>query len=304
MDTIALILVHYNTPKETRECLESLFKIQSKGFKHHIIIVDNGSQESLVLPKSLQRDGVEVIRSESNLGFTGGNNLGITFAREKYEPDFFLLLNTDTVVDPEFLNILYKRAEKEGKTGLVSPKIYFMPGYEFHQRSYRKTHLGKVLWYAGGSIDWPNLTSVHHGVDEIDRGQFDTETNSTFATGCCVLIPRVVIETVGLLDKRYFLYFEDTDYSLRCLEAGLSLWFEPEAKVWHKNAGSSGGAGSPTSQYYQTRNKLLISMIHASLKIKITALRVAFQSLFSNNTYERKAALDFFLQRYGKQPII
>lgn len=304
MDTIALILVHYNTPKDTRECLESLLNISTKGFKYRVIVVDNGSQENLTLPKSLQREEIEVIRSESNLGFTGGNNLGITYAREKYEPDFFLLLNTDTTVDPDFLSELYKRAEQEEKKGLVSPKIYFSPDHEFFQKSYQKALHGKVLWYAGGSVDWTSLTAFHRGVDEVDRGQFESQRESEFATGCCVLIPRVVIETVGLLDKRYFLYFEDTDFSLRCLEAGIPLWFEPASKVWHKNAGSSGGAGSPTSEYYQTRNRFLLALEHAQFKIKLTALKSAFSLLISGNKYQRKAALDFFLQRYGKQPLI
>lgn len=304
MDTIVLILVHYNTPKDTRECLQSLAQMTAKGFKYQIVVVDNGSRENFQLPKSLQRSEVEVIRSESNLGFTGGNNLGITYAREKYEPDYFLLLNTDTFVDPEFLSHLYKRAQREEKTGLVTPKIYFAPGYEFHEKSYSKAQQGKVLWYAGGSVDWRSLSAFHRGVDEVDRGHFDTQLESEFATGCCVLIPRVIIETVGLFDKRYFLYKEDTDYSLRCTQAGVPLWFEANAKVWHKNAGSSGGAGAPTSEYYQTRNQFLLAFQHASLKIKVTALRLAFQTLFCHNTYKRKAALDFFLQRYGKQPIV
>lgn len=304
MDTIALILVHHNTFKDTRECLTSLAQISAKGFKYRIIIVDNGSQEPFVLPRALERQEIEVIRSESNLGFTGGNNLGITYARDKYEPDYFLLLNTDTVVDPEFLSSLYKRSEQENNTGLVTPKIYFAPGFEYHQKRYRKAQQGKVLWYAGGSIDWSSLTAFHRGVDEVDRGQFELQQESEFATGCCLLIPRVVIETIGLLDKRFFLYFEDTQFSLRCLAAGVKIYFEPTAIVWHKNAGSSGGAGGPTSEYYQTRNRLLLALEYAPVKVKITALRLAFQFLFSGNQYQRKAAIDFIFQRYGKQQIV
>ncbi len=304
MHTIAIIIVHYNTPQDTRECLESLSDLDVNGFKSIIVVVDNGSQELLQLPKSVTDRNTEVIRSESNLGYTGGNNLGITYAREKYEPDYFLLLNSDTVVDPQLLSELYKRATSEKKIGLVSPQIYFAPGYEYHKESYTIAQRGKVLWYAGGSIDWTSLSTFHRGVDELDTGQFDSQRESEYATGCCVLIPRVVFETVGLLDKRFFLYFEDVDYSLRAKEAGFPLYFESSAILWHKNAGSSGGAGGNVSEYYQTRNQFLFALLHAPFRIKITALRVALSTLLHTNKYKQKAAIDFLLQRYGKQPII
>lgn len=304
MDRIAIIIVHYNSEQDTLECLDSLKTLRTPDFKVNTVVIDNGSLKNLSLSKAYQKAGVELIRSEANLGFTGGNNLGITYAREKYDPDYFLLLNNDTKVDPDFLNQLYKRAAREESACLICPKIYFEKGYEYHAMSYSAREKGKVFWYAGGSIDWPNLSAHHRGVDEIDRGHFDEQKSSDFCTGCCLLIPRQAIEVVGLLDKNYFLYLEDVDYSLRAKAAGFNLCFEPQSIIWHKNAGSSGGAGNSTSVYYQTRNRLFFAFKYASLKIRLTAFKMLLQNLFSKNKYERQASFDLLFARMGKQPIL
>jgi len=303
MDHISIIIVHYNSDKDTLLCLESLQKIKAPSFKFSILVVDNGSLKNFKLPRALQAEQVEIIRSEANLGFTGGNNLGMSYAREKYQADYFLLLNNDTIVDENFLNELYKASKEVEKPGLLCPKIYFEKGREFQQNSYEKKDLGKVLWYAGGSIDWLNLSAFHRGVDELDRGQFDHQKVSEFATGCCVLIPRAVLETVGRLDKNYFLYFEDVDLSVRVKQAGFSLNFVPTSVIWHKNAGGSGGAGSPTSVYYQTRNRLFFAFKHGNLKVKKTALRLWFQKLIFGTKFEQKAAFDLVLGKMGKQAL-
>jgi len=303
MDHISIIIVHFNTPKETRDCLESLVKINMPRIRLKIIVVDNGSKKVFNLPKNFTKNKVDLIRSESNLGFTGGNNLGISHAVKEYNSDYFMLLNSDTLVEPNFLIELLNTLKNNPEAGLVAPKIYFAPNYEFHKKSYLKTQRGRVLWYAGGSIDWLNLTAFHRGVDELDRGQFDTQSESDFATGCCLLFKRDVIEKAGILDKKYFLYFEDVDFSLKAKKKGFKILFEPKSIIWHLNAGSSGGSGSSLHQYYQTRNRLLFTFKHARKRIKLTALRLLFNLLFKGNNTERKAVIDLILQRYGKQRV-
>jgi len=303
MDLICVIVVHYNSDKDTQECLKSLAKINTQGFKVRTIVVDNGSSAQLQL-KGFGLSNTEVIRSSSNLGFTGGNNLGITYARQKYEPDYFLLLNNDTHVDKNFLYFLHKRAKQSQKTGLISPKIYFAKGYEYHKKSYAKSDLGKVIWFAGGSVDWPNILTFHRGVDEVDRTQFDNQLESDFNTGCCLLIPRKIIETVGLLDKNYFLYLEDVDYNLRVKKLGYEIVFEPQSLVWHKNASSSGGAGNLTSIYYQTRNRLYFALKHGGWRVKATTIKLLFKSIFDSKSLPRKAAWDLVLGRMGKQTVV
>lgn len=321
MTSVAIIIVHFNTDEETLECLESLSKIKHKGLTVHTYVVDNGSKNPLHIPERVMSKTTKLIRSDANLGFTNGNNLGITVALRELEPDYFLLLNNDTTVRPDFLEKLVAAAVAEPKLGMAVPKIYFYPGREFHLKSYTPAERGNVLWFAGGSIDWANLDAFHRGVDELDRGQFDNISETEFATGCCILIPRSVLERAGSLDPRYFLYLEDVDWSLRVKQAGFELRFVPESVVWHKNAGSSGGAGSPTHQYYQTRNRLFFFLKYAQYHFLssdkknefsqtrklvwfyLRVLKLAVEKLMMGNTNVRRGALDWLLGHMGKQAV-
>ena len=304
MDKIAIIIVHYNTDEDTTECLKSLSKATIDGWDQKIYVVDNGSKDRFELPYDLDLKGkdVEIIRSEANLGFSGGNNLGITYALEHYQPDYVLLLNSDTLVQPSFLSKLYQTAQDNFDIGLLNPMVYFAKQYEFHKDSYQPEDLGKIIWYAGGSIDWDNVVGFHRGVDEIDRGHFKNQLESEFATGCCVLIKREVLETIGLLDESLFLYWEDVDYSLRARAAGYQVSLVPHSVIWHKNAGSSDGAGSRLQLYYQTRNRLSIAFRYGSWKTKITALRLAVFYLLRGDIASQ-AVIDALMGKMGKQPI-
>ncbi len=301
---VSTILVNFNTTKDTLECLDSLQDIKTTGFKHNIIIVDNASKEPFVLPDKFSNSNIEVIRSESNKGFTGGNNMGIYYAVEHYNSDYVLLLNNDTTVDPNFLKEMVRMAEADSNIGMVGSKIYFTKGREFHAESYHKSELGNILWYAGGSIDWNHIAASHRGVDEVDLGQFENQTESDFVTGCSMLVKREVLEKVGTFDKRFFLYFEDVDWSVRAQKAGYTIAFCPTSIVYHKNAGSSGGAGSTVHQYYQTRNRLLFAFKHGTWKEIITALRLAISYLLFGTSKQRLAVFHMFTLQYGKQPIV
>jgi len=303
MDHISIILVNYNTERDTKECLKSLKDLKTKGFKYKIIVVDNGSKKSLSLSKDLSKN-VELVRSESNLGFTGGNNLGIKFAFDTYNSDYILLLNNDTYVDQDFLVQLYLAAQAKPEQGLISPKIYFAKNREFHRSDYSTAERGNVLWYGGGSVDWPNVLCFHRGVDEVDRGQFNAQTTSDFATGCCILVRREVLEKIGLFDQRFFLYLEDVDLSVRTQTAGYEIGFCSSAMIWHKNAGSSGGSGSPLQQYYQTRNRLLFALKHATPRVKLVIAKYIFKLLLSGTKPEKLAALDMIQNKFGKRIVI
>ncbi len=303
MDKISIILVNYESDKDTIECLESLKNIKHKDFEYNVLVVDNGSLEHFKLPKKLRSKRVEVVRSQKNLGFTGGNNLGLWYAQENYDPDYFLLLNNDTVVDPHFLAHIHQAAKDHLDVGLIGSKIYFYKGHEFHKNSYDKKELGNVLWFVGGNIDWPNLTAFHRGVDEVDRGHFDDSHQTDFVTGCSMLIPKSVFEKVGYLDKNYFLYLEDVDYSMRVKKAGYKLHVCTDSILWHKNAGSSGGSGSDTQVYYQNRNRLYFALKYTHWRIKLTAVRLGVQLLMGSRL-ERKAVIDLVLGNMGKQPLI
>lgn len=306
MDHISVIIVNFNGDKDTHECIASLAKSElNREFKFNVVVVDNASKEPFKLSSSEQKMEVELLRSDSNLGFTGGNNLGITQARDKFNSDFFLLLNNDTVVDPEFIKNLHKCARNHPRAGLVNPKIYFTPGKEFHLSSYTKEERGQVIWFAGGSIDWRNLVAFHRGVDEVDRGQFDYQVDAQdFATGCALLIRRELVETIGLLNDDLFLYLEDVEYSLRAKRAGFEVLFCPESVIWHHNAGSSGGAGSKLALYYQTRNRLATFMSYGFPREKITTLHLIWQILVTGNATQREALRDWVQGHMGKKTIL
>jgi hypothetical protein len=206
MNLISIIIVNYNTPVETKACLDSLFKVKTAGFKFNVVVVDNGSKQVLNLSSKYLDHGVDLLRSESNLGFTGGNNLGISHAIKNYQSDYILMLNSDTVVAPDFLQILYKALAADPKAGIATPKMYFHRGFEFFDKSYGPAERHKVIWYAGGSIDWVNLVSFHRGVDDIDRCDFDLFIESALSTCCCVFIMRVLIVRFGFIDKKFFFY--------------------------------------------------------------------------------------------------
>lgn len=303
MDHISIIIVNHNTNQETKDCLNTLLDCKDANYKTRIIIVDNGSKIPLSLAKSYLEKNIEVIRSEANLGFTGGNNLGLSHAIKTYNSDYFLLINNDTLVDPFFLSNLYQTIKANAKIGLVTPKIYFAKNYEYHKNTYEKTQKGRVIWFAGGIIDWRNLIAYHRGVDEVDRQQFDQISEVDFATGCCMLIKREVIESVGILDKKFFLYLEDVDFCCRAKKKGFTIIYQPQAFIWHKNASSSGGSGSHLQIYYQSRNRLLFAFKHASFKSKILAAKLWLKWLISGQQYEQRAAIDFILGKFGKQNI-
>ncbi len=212
---VAIIILNYNGKKDTIECLESLQKIYQKAAKASVIVVDNGSSDESVEEIRRSFPEVDLIANKKNLGFSEGNNIGIKQALKKGS-DYILLLNNDTVIAPSLIEELLKASQKT-KSEIVSPKIYFAPGYEFHKTRYKNKDLGKVIWYAGGKIDWKNVLTSHRGVDSVDIGQFDEEKETDFATGCAMLVKREVFNKIGFFDPVYFAYFEDADFSQRYL---------------------------------------------------------------------------------------
>ncbi|MBQ6154635.1 glycosyltransferase family 2 protein [bacterium] len=303
MDKIAIIIVHYNTNEDTLETLESLESVDTSGLKVKTYVVDNGSVPSLVLPSKWAKK-VRLLRSDSNLGFAGGNNLGFETASREFDPEYFLLLNSDTLVQPDFLQKLYQALQHHPDWGLATPKMYFAPGCEFHRHDYGKKQQGHVIWFAGGSIDWDNLLTIHQGVDEVDRGQFSQEATMTFATGCCFLIRREILANVGVFDERYFLYYEDVDLSWRVRHHNFLLGFVPQAIIWHKNGGSAQGSGSDLQTFYQTRNRLLFFSERGDILVKLRTWRLSWRLWRHGSAVEKKAVKCFWSRQFGKQAII
>ncbi len=298
MTHVAAVVVNWNGKDDTVVCLTSLKKIRKPGVKFTAIVVDNGSTNDSVSIIKNAHPWVTLVTTGKNLGFTGGNNVGIKKAMA-VGADYVWLLNNDTIVDPGVLSFL--SAFEDKTVGIVGSKIYFAPGHEYHKDKYKPDEKGKVFWYAGGLVDWKNMYASHRGVDEVDHGQYDEVVDSPFVTGCSLIVRREVVEKIGVLDDKYFLYTEDLDFCLRAKRAGWRLLYYPESVVWHVNAGSTGGAGNPLHDYYLTRNRLLVGMRYAPLRTKVALLREAVGFLSSPSAVKRQAVRDFLLGKLGKQ---
>ena len=290
---LAIVILNFNGLGDTLTCLDSVRKLKTDDVFLETIVVDNfssdGSQEALPKIKD-----IVVVQNHDNLGYAGGNNVGIKYALKR-GADAVLILNNDTIVEPKLIMNLVA-ALNQGD--LISPKIYFAAGYEFHKLRYSQKEAGRVIWSAGGEIDWSNVLGKHLGVDEVDGGQFAKRKQITFATGACMFVKREVFEKIGYFDERYFLYLEDMDFCVKAKNAGFKIIFEPKAVIWHKNASSSGGSGSQLQDYYITRNRLIFAFKYASLKTKLAILRQIIGQI--KNPIKRRAFLDFLTFNFGK----
>lgn len=300
MISVYISILNFNGAEDTKKCLTSLNNMHKNGLDVTVVVLNNGSKEKLTLDLTSYKNlSVTLIRNEENKGFSGGHNDVITYAL-KQKADYLLLLNNDTVVDPSFLLELVNQAEKSEKGGAFVPKIYFTKGEEYHHDRYKDAERGKVIWYAGGMIDWNNIIGKHVGVDEVDQGQFDKVLETEFATGCCLLLRSDVVKKVGMFDPRYFLYYEDADLSMRIKKKDYTLIFVPSAMIWHGNAKSAGGSGSILQDYFTTRNRLLFGFTYASLRTKFALLREAIRFLRNGREWQKKGVRDFFSRRFGK----
>lgn len=235
---VYIILINYKNVKDTVECIESLYKINYYNYK--IIVVDNDSKDDIYIILNENYKDITLIQSKINLGFAGGNNLGIKLAI-KNNADYIMLLNNDVVVDKDFLNQLINSFDIRNNTGIVGCKI---------KNYYNKN----IVEYSGGDIIWPKFKIQLHRKQEILCSN-ENINNVTFISGCAMLIKKEVIEKIGYLDESYFMYYEDTDYCVRALDNGYRLIYQPNSIVYHKVSSSSGGNLSPFVLYWSTKNR-------------------------------------------------
>jgi GT2 family glycosyltransferase len=298
---IFIVVLNWNQPKLTVECVESLekLKIDNKD-KLEVIIVDNGSSDnSLEELRKLRskKFKIEVLAAIANLGFAGGNNFGMKYALS-HGADYIMILNNDTLVHQNLLNNLLNEITKDDKTGIVSPKIYFAKGFEFHKK-YKKNELGKVIWYAGGKIDWNNVYGINIGVDEVDKGQFEKIKEIDFATGACLLIKANTVKQVGMFDEKYFMYLEDADLSQRIKKRGWKIIYVPTAVLWHKVAQSS-GIGSDLNDYFISRNRLLFASKYSKLRTKLALIKESIRLFIFGRHWQAVGIRDFYLKKFSK----
>lgn len=295
---ISFVVVNYHSDQDTLSVIDDLKKCHlPSNVKIKIIVVDNSRSKEF--KDKLHSDPVIIYvdSPKGNVGFAGGNNLGLKKSLE-IKTDLVVLINNDTLVPKDLVSNILKSPILDSHVGIVGGLIYFAKGYEFED-SYQKDDLGKVVWYAGGVLDWDNVLGSHRGVNDVDRGQYQELEKTDFVTGCLLITKPSVLDQVGLLDERYFLYHEDTDFNLRVKKAGFTLIFDPKIKIWHKVAQSS-GIGSPLNDYFLTRNRLVLGMAYATSRTKFALLREAVKKLFVGTKAQKIAVIDFFMGKLGK----
>ncbi len=258
---VSIITLNWNGLEDTIECLESLKKITYSNYE--VIVVDNGSKgnDAQVLEEKFG-GYIHLIKNDRNYGFYGGANIGMRYALNNSYPDYLLLLDNDTVVDPEFLTEMVKVAEADPSIGMAGAKIYY---YDEPDR----------LHYYGGKIDlWgmvanPFVLSIIRerilGRKEFDRGQHDSIKETEWMVFWCALIRRESLESIGLFEGRPFheyAQYAEIDYFIRAREAGIKTVYIPKAKVWHKARSEKKIDGLP--QYHSLSSRFPFMRQHAT----------------------------------------
>jgi len=242
---VSLITINYNSLGVTAEMLDSVRKLQYPNLE--IIVVDNASKED---PGSFLKTNypeVKYIRSEENLGFSGGNNLGIKASKGA----FLYFINNDTELIEGSIELLLALFDKVENLGAASPLIYHHP--EVHQQN------GELIQYAG-TTPVNTLTARNRtiGAGEIDKGQYQEAVPTPYVHGAAMMVPRYVVEKVGMMPEEFFLYYEELDWCEQIRNGGFEIYIEPKAKIYHKESVSVGKM-STLKTFYLTRNRILFT---------------------------------------------
>ena len=251
---IAIILVNWKNYDDTYDCLNSLNLIDQTDVR--IIIVDNESKPEEAEKLKNNYPKITLTAQKRNLGFTGACNIGIKQALH-FGAKYVMLLNNDTIITKDFLNPLLATLNSSPQIGAVQPKILF------HDRPNR-------IWNAGGRINPINTSAKTIGYNQIDSSIFNNGMDVDWITGCCILLKSTIITDAGLLNDKFFAYYEDVDWSLRIRNLNARLVYNPAAKIYHKVGASSKskvqtdeGYLSPTAHFLNIRNHIFIVRLYA-----------------------------------------
>ena len=260
---LSVIIPNWNGKKFLVECIDSLKAQTFQDFE--AILVDNGSTDgSAEFIEEQYGDWIRVIRNEKNLGFAGGNNVGIRAARG----DYIVLLNNDTWTDPHWLEELVKATQSDPPVGMWSSKVCSY----FHRK--RIEGIGELIY-------WDGLCRAQ-GQFEQDDGQYEVMQEILFPPGCGAMYRKSLFDGIGLFDEDFFAYADDSEIGIRARLAGWKCLYVPRAVVYHKNSGTA-GQYSPLKAFYVERNRLWITIKYFPLPLLLLSIfftfyRYAFQA--------------------------
>lgn len=300
---ISVILVNYNGKEFNDKCIVSILK-STISSRIQIVVVDNGSTDgSLELLRQHWALNVQIhfIELGNNYGFSKANNEGICWSIEQ-GITYFLLLNNDTEIESDAIEKMF-RYHQETK-GIVVPKILYADKRD-------------TIWCAGGRFSPIVKKAIHRGLNQTDRGQFDMSGECQFANGCALFLSKEIVDKAGFLDERFFLYYEDTEYSMRAAERNIKIYYCAEAVVYHKVNGSTKGNEKPANAYYISRNWLLCNSSHLYKRYRLNSRFYIFLLYFFCNRFawiiiwliqgkkemciaQVEGILDFYRKKWGK----
>lgn len=271
---VFIIILNWNGLQDTLECLDSIRRCSYKNY--HVLVVDNGSTDDSVSSIKSECPWVTIIQNAHNLGFTGGNNVGIRYAFER-DADYVWLLNNDTVVELDTLSKLVGTAETDSSIGMISPVIKF----------YDDT---SMIQNCGGLIDWENQKLSGSKSIAESAQWLENAPDRIWLWGTALLIKAKTIADIGLLDENIFAYWEDTDYSVRAIRAGYFNVVEFSTQIYHKTTIPMPGVTlrSPHYFYYMVRNEYYFWMKHARGTMKLKFIK----NYFGNVVYRAAPAIN------------
>jgi GT2 family glycosyltransferase len=291
---IDVIILNTNRRQDTLECIASLAENTFRNFR--IILLDNNSTDGTKEAVRSAFPEVQIVELSENHGYAGNNNVGIQLALEQ-KADWILVLNEDTILAPDSLQHLIDVGESDPSIGILGPMVYHWDEPD-------------VIQSAGGILG-PNWSSIHFGKDEVDRGQYTEPNPVEWISGCAILVRRQVVEQVGMIDPRLFIYWEETEWCMRAARAGWKIIHVPRAKIWHKGV-KRNFQPKPAFYYYATRNHFYLLLKHrAPIRVWFFVLFSTFRTLVSWTVRPKWRAmqknrdamwlgfLDFLRKRYG-----
>lgn len=241
---VFVIVLNFNGIKTLPDCLNAVF--QSDYPNLEVVVVDNNSKDGSLEQARLRYSRAHFIKNSSNVGFSKGNNIGIRYALEKFA-DYIFLLNNDAIIEKETLSLLLQALDMNASASIVSPIIL--------------KNDNKTIWFAGGTINWRKMRTGH-----VEEALSDSPYKSEYLSGCAMLIKKEVFKKIGLFDERFFLYYEDADFSLRARKANFELLVEPKSHIKHLEQSNT---ENPNKNYWLVLSGLLFFKIHASFFQKI-----------------------------------
>jgi len=292
------IILNTNRREDTLACLASLH--QGDYLNNCTIVLDNHSNDGSTAAIRAAFPNVQIIELSRNLGYTGNNNEGIRAALDQ-DAGWVFILNEDTILAPDCLTRLVEVGESDPQVGILGPTVY-----HFDEPN--------VIQSAGGTLGRLWLSN-HRGQNEPDRGQFSDPQTVDWISGCAILVRRELIERVGMLDERFFYYWEETEWCVRARADGWKIVHVPQAKIWHKGV-QRDYRPSPNVTYYATRNWLMLLIKHrapwfvwiyaiwrTTRTLTSWTIRPKWRSMRVHRDAMWQGVVDFISQKYGMRSI-